>query len=180
METCDAPIQAADLSFGHWVASTEDDEDTASSNSASSKAARCVSPTAEESLMVRTWLNLDVLHSSTRSYKLGAVKFVAARALKSQPVLGVSTSFDFLDLRGACNSLQCDEEIGECTQPPSKRQRKSCEFNSNNSTTEPSTGLGKDLSWLLNNSMQVCTTHFQTLLLCNAQLLTCILTKKLN
>lgn len=45
-----APIQAPDLSFGHWVPSMDDDDDTASSSSADSKAAQL----AEESLMVRT------------------------------------------------------------------------------------------------------------------------------
>ncbi|KAK9915434.1 hypothetical protein WJX75_009160 [Coccomyxa subellipsoidea] len=107
-EIFDAPIQAGDLSFGHWVASPEDEDDTASSNSASSKAAQCGSPLAEDLLM-------------------------------------------------------CDEEIGECTQRPPKRQRKSrVGVTSNLFTAGPSKAAEQgQLSWLQNNLMQVSDIWFE-------------------
>lgn len=97
-----APIQAPDLSFGHWVPSLDDDDDTASSSSVDSKAAIWPAQLAEESLM-------------------------------------------------------CDEEIGECTQPPTKRQRTSSDgFICNISPPEPSRH-----PWLLNAVPQVADVWFQ-------------------
>lgn len=95
-----AQIQVADLSFGHWVSSPEDDEDTASSQSDDAKGN---SQLAEESLM-------------------------------------------------------CDEEIGECTQRPAKRQRKSFdEVVSNTSPAEPF----KHSPWPMDDRMQVADVWFQ-------------------
>ncbi|BDA43243.1 hypothetical protein COCOBI_04-2550 [Coccomyxa sp. Obi] len=54
-------------------------------------------------------------------------------------------------------SLMCDEEIGECTQPPAKRQRKSSiGFTCNVSPPGPSRH-----SWLLDATPQVADVWFQ-------------------
>lgn len=62
--------------------------------------------------------------------------------------------------------LQCDEEIGECTQQPPKRQRKSRDgVTSNLFTADPSKAAEQgQLSWLQNNLMQVrmATCHSLT------------------